>query len=45
MTLEDIREIFNHGFGIKYASELQKQQKVISRERRASVVSAGMEGV
>lgn len=28
MTLEDIREIFNHGFGVKYARQLQKEAKV-----------------
>jgi SP family myo-inositol transporter-like MFS transporter 13 len=27
MTLEDIREIFKHGFGVKYARELQKEMK------------------
>lgn len=25
MTLEDIREIFKHGFGVKYARQLQKE--------------------
>jgi SP family myo-inositol transporter-like MFS transporter 13 len=28
MTLEDIREIFKHGFGVKYARELQKEAKL-----------------
>jgi len=28
MTLEDIREIFNHGFGVKYARQLQKEAKL-----------------
>ncbi|CAG8134946.1 unnamed protein product [Penicillium salamii] len=27
MTLEDIREIFNHGFGVKYARGVQKEMK------------------
>lgn len=27
MTLEDIREIFKHGFGVKFARELQKEMK------------------
>ncbi|KAN0093567.1 general substrate transporter [Hyaloscypha variabilis] len=27
MTLEDIREIFKHGFGVKYARGLQKEMK------------------
>ncbi|KUJ24513.1 general substrate transporter [Mollisia scopiformis] len=28
MTLEDIREIFKHGFGVKYARQLQKEAKL-----------------
>ncbi|TVY52323.1 Myo-inositol transporter 1 [Lachnellula cervina] len=32
MTLEDIREIFKHGFGVKYARQLQKEAKL---QRRA----------
>ena len=28
MTLEDIREVFEHGFGVKYARELQKDMKL-----------------
>ncbi|KAK5110312.1 hypothetical protein LTR85_001293 [Meristemomyces frigidus] len=35
MTLEDIREIFNHGFGVQRARELQKEQKMLSKARRA----------
>ena len=31
MTLEDIREIFNHGFGVKYARQLQKEAKMKHR--------------
>lgn len=27
LTLEDIREIFQHGFGVKYARELRKENK------------------
>lgn len=27
MTLEDIREVFKHGFGVKYAREVQRQAK------------------
>ena len=27
MTLEDIREVFNHGFGVKYARQVQKEAK------------------
>jgi len=36
MTLEDIREIFNHGFGVKYARELQKATKQKRRESLAN---------
>lgn len=28
MTLEDIREIFMHGFGVQRARELQKEAKL-----------------
>ena len=31
MTLEDIREIFQHGFGVKYARNLQKEAKLRCR--------------
>ena len=31
MTLEDIREIFQHGFGVKYARNLQKEAKLRRR--------------
>ncbi len=27
MTLENIIELFNHGFGVKYARQLQKEVK------------------
>lgn len=27
MTLEDIREVFQHGFGVAKAREIQKQMK------------------
>ena len=37
MTLEDIREIFNHGFGVKYARNLQKEAKA---KRKTSIVEA-----
>ena len=36
MTLEDIREIFNHGFGVKYTKALQKEMKV-QRKGEAAV--------
>ncbi|KXH31337.1 hypothetical protein CNYM01_04773 [Colletotrichum nymphaeae SA-01] len=35
MTLEDIREVFSHGFGVKRARELQKQMK--ADQKMASV--------
>ena len=28
MTLEDIREVFMHGFGVKHARMLQKEAKL-----------------
>ncbi|TVY28268.1 Myo-inositol transporter [Lachnellula hyalina] len=31
MTLEDIREIFQHGFGVKYARKLQKEARLRRR--------------
>ncbi|KAF6800156.1 myo-inositol transporter [Colletotrichum sojae] len=37
MTLEDIREVFAHGFGVKRARELQKQMK--STDRKLGLVS------
>lgn len=37
MTLEDIREIFKHGLGVKYARQLQKDAKL---GRRMSTASA-----
>ncbi|KAK0376781.1 hypothetical protein CLIM01_05845 [Colletotrichum limetticola] len=36
MTLEDIREVFSHGFGVKRARELQKQMKA---DRKMASVS------
>jgi SP family myo-inositol transporter-like MFS transporter 13 len=35
MTLEDIREIFKHGFGVKYAKALQKEMK---QQKRAAAI-------
>lgn len=35
MTLEDIREIFNHGFGVRYARTVQKQQKLDKKAAKA----------
>ncbi|KAJ9489700.1 hypothetical protein VN97_g3560 [Penicillium thymicola] len=36
MTLEDIREVFNHGFGVKYARGVQKE---MVRQQKAQVES------
>lgn len=36
MTLEDIREVFNHGFGVKYARGVQKE---MVRQKKAQVES------
>jgi SP family myo-inositol transporter-like MFS transporter 13 len=35
MPLESVREVYRHGFGVKYAKQLQKERKV--RERQKSV--------
>lgn len=34
MTLEEVREVFQHGFGVRYAEEWRKQQKKSQRERK-----------
>ncbi|KAI1079521.1 general substrate transporter [Whalleya microplaca] len=36
MTLEDIREIFSHGFGVKRAREIQKELKASRKAANAS---------
>ncbi|KAJ9299664.1 hypothetical protein DTO271G3_2548 [Paecilomyces variotii] len=33
LTLEEIKEVFNHGFGVRYASKLRKERKEIVKER------------
>ncbi|KAL9097379.1 MAG: hypothetical protein Q9165_000274 [Trypethelium subeluteriae] len=38
MTLEDIRQIFQHGFGVKYANQLQREAK---RRQHESVLGEG----
>jgi len=38
LTLEDIREIFQHGFGVKYARELRKENKQKEKLARATDV-------
>ena len=37
MTLETIREIFKHGFGVKYARQLQKEVKA---KQKMSLIAA-----
>ncbi|TEA13156.1 Myo-inositol transporter 1 [Colletotrichum sidae] len=34
MTLEEVRVVFEHGFGVRYAEEWRKQRKLEMRERR-----------
>ncbi|KAJ5105075.1 hypothetical protein NUU61_002422 [Penicillium alfredii] len=36
MTLENIREVFEHGFGVNYAREIQKEAKRNAQERAES---------
>lgn len=36
LTLEEIGEVFQHGFGIKYAPQLRKDGKDIIKERLAN---------
>jgi SP family myo-inositol transporter-like MFS transporter 13 len=38
MRLEDIREIFNHGFGVKYVQQLQVEAK---RRARMEMLEQG----
>ena len=33
LALEEIREVFEHGFGVRYARNLRKERKKINRER------------
>ncbi|KAH8819366.1 general substrate transporter [Xylogone sp. PMI_703] len=39
MTLEDIREVFKHGFGVKYARELQKVKAQERKMRKAGTAT------
>jgi len=34
LTLEEIREVFKHGFGVRYARQLRKERKDLSRMQR-----------
>ena len=38
MTLEDIREVFNHGFGVEYARSVQKE---LARKNKAHGAGEG----
>lgn len=33
LTLEEIGEVFQHGFGVRYASKLRKERKAEIKER------------
>jgi SP family myo-inositol transporter-like MFS transporter 13 len=33
LVLEEVKEVFEHGFGVKYARELRKERKDIIEER------------
>jgi SP family myo-inositol transporter-like MFS transporter 13 len=42
MTLEEIRAVFEHGFGVRYAEEWRKQQKANVRwQREAEMAGRG----
>lgn len=33
LSLEEIKDVFDHGFGVKYARQLRKDRKDIIKER------------
>lgn len=35
LPLEMIRDVYSHGFGVKYAAQLQKDRKIAEREGRS----------
>ena len=37
MTLEDIREVFTHGFGVKHAKMLQKEAQLRHDKSKSQV--------
>jgi SP family myo-inositol transporter-like MFS transporter 13 len=44
LVLEEVKEVFEHGFGVKYARELRKERKEIIEERMKTMekpVAAG----
>jgi hypothetical protein len=34
MTLENIGDVFSHGFGVRYAEKLRKERKALEKLRR-----------
>lgn len=40
MTLEEVRQVFEHGFGVRYAEEWRKQMKINERERKEAAASS-----
>lgn len=40
MTLEEIRDVFDHGFGVKYAENWRKQKKLLSAVRGETASAA-----
>lgn len=38
MTLEEVREVFQHGFGVQYAEEWRRQRKADERAARTGAV-------
>jgi SP family myo-inositol transporter-like MFS transporter 13 len=36
MTLEEVRQVFEHGFGVKYAEEWRKEYKLGEKGRGAA---------
>lgn len=39
LTLEEVSEVFNHGFGVKYARKLRKQRKQVQAEHRIAAAN------
>lgn len=40
MALEEVREVFNHGFGVSYARQWQREHKAEVKRRRSTYVDA-----
>jgi SP family myo-inositol transporter-like MFS transporter 13 len=41
MTLEEVRAVFEHGFGVQYAEEWRKQQRANSKQQRQAAEAGG----